>query len=110
VIWVWWCLVVLHLNLKFCWNIRRFIFWESWDNFVYPVLLFGVQLRVKLAESSCYAVLAARGLCLGRSHIWPFLAVGVKITTQKVPISTLTTGYVKNIPTIISIPLFIFFK
>lgn len=32
-------------------------------------------------------------------------SVGVKIATQKVPISTLTTSYLKNTPTIISIPL-----
>jgi hypothetical protein len=40
----------------------------------------------------------------------PSPAVGVKIATQKVPISTLTTGYLKNTPTIISIPFFIFLK
>jgi hypothetical protein len=39
-----------------------------------------------------------------------FSAVGVKIATQKVSISTLTTSYLKNTPTIISIPLFIFLK
>jgi hypothetical protein len=44
------------------------------------------------------------------AHIRPYPAVGVKIATQKVQISTLTTGYLKNTPTIISIPLFIFLK
>jgi hypothetical protein len=43
------------------------------------------------------------------TYIRPSPAVGVKIATQKVPISTLTTGYLKNTPTIISIPFFIFF-
>jgi len=38
------------------------------------------------------------------------LAVVVKIAIQKVSISTLTINYLKNTPTIISIPLFIFFK
>jgi hypothetical protein len=37
-------------------------------------------------------------------------AVGVKVAIQKVPISTLTTSFLKNTQTIISIPLFIFFK
>jgi hypothetical protein len=40
----------------------------------------------------------------------PSPAVEVKIATQKVSISTLTTDYLKNTPTIISIPLFIFLK
>jgi hypothetical protein len=40
----------------------------------------------------------------------PSPAVRVKIVTQKVPISTLTTSYLKNTPTIISIPLFISLK
>jgi hypothetical protein len=44
---------------------------------------------------------------------WGFLraspAVRVNVATQKVSISTLTTGYLKNTPTIIFIPLFIFF-
>jgi len=44
------------------------------------------------------------------TYIRPSPAVGVKIATQKVPISTLTTGYLKNTPTIISIPFFIFLK
>jgi hypothetical protein len=40
----------------------------------------------------------------------PSPAVRVKIATQKVSISTLITGYLKNTPTIISILLFIFLK
>jgi hypothetical protein len=40
----------------------------------------------------------------------PSPAVRVKIATQKVSISTLSTGYLKNTPTIIFIPLFIFLK
>jgi predicted membrane protein len=36
--------------------------------------------------------------------------VRVKISTKKISISTLTTGYLKNTQTIIFIPLFIFLK
>jgi hypothetical protein len=40
----------------------------------------------------------------------PSPAVRVKIAIQKASISTLTTGFLKITPTIISIPHFILFK
>jgi hypothetical protein len=43
-------------------------------------------------------------------HLRAFPAVVVKITTEKVPISTLATHFLKNTPTMFFILLFILFK